>query len=130
MPTTPKWSIPWPLSSAQADVPYDLQQLAERVDGALTETTTQSTQSGVVTVTVPAGDNGEELTVTFDTPYTSTPVVVACVNPTSPADTASFFYGQVVAISTTSFQVQAMHRTQPLGSDQAVRMTWIATGEI
>lgn len=36
MPTTPTLALPYPASSATPDVPYDLQQLAQAVEGAMT----------------------------------------------------------------------------------------------
>ena len=130
MPTTPEWSLPWPLISAQADVPADMQLLAEATDAALSKVTTQVVQSGLATATVSAGATSGSVVVTFPTPFASAPVVTATTAPTSGGDPAGFYYAVAIGATTTQVTLRAYHRTDNLPGQESVRMSWIATGDV
>ena len=83
-------------------------------------------QRGAVAITVANGSNGGEETITFPTPFLSTPQIFPVVRVTGQGDADTFFYASAGPVTATTATLVVTHRTQPLGADTTINVHWLA----
>ena len=135
MPSTTAWGLPYPVIGDQADVPGDMGELAEAVDGALTElsadvaavprpdpsaVTAWRMAAGRATMpTAPAGNSGVTVAVTLPAGRFTVPPIVTALAVSNGYGAAS-----AGAPTTTSFSCRYYNPTGSTPSSPTVH--WIA----
>lgn len=126
--STPTWGLPWPAPGDPGDMPTEFGVLATAMDAGF-ERWLGRWQTGTLQVSLGEDVDRLETQVTFATPYTSNPVVMAIHEPAATGSRGNLYYAQVSRITTTGFWLHTIFRNDPPKQADTVDVSWFAYGE-
>ena len=124
--TTPVWGLQAPLGTEPISQGDDLWRANNVIlEGALPVFT-----FGNEYLTVLSGTPRASQVVTFGVTYRVPPMIVVTVIPASEGDVSHFYYAHYYrdSLTTTGAEIVVQHKDAGPGTDQGVRVRWMAVG--